>query len=169
MRWLHTPPVKVEGAYIRAMLQRGIYIESGCRKQVHLWSRRRRQRRRKSWGSGGTGSARIWVSGADNLPREIEWSIPITVGGGGAAATRTDLPLASLPETESLGLWDKKKKEESSYLVFSLSVSLGSGHDDEVIMRQVYARLSEFVFFYYFFFYIRDRISYILYIVSFFQ
>ena len=30
-------------------------------------------------GVGGTGSARIWVSGADNLPREIEWSIPLTV------------------------------------------------------------------------------------------
>lgn len=28
-----------------------------------------------------TGSARIWVSGADNLQREIEWSTPITVPG----------------------------------------------------------------------------------------
>lgn len=30
---------------------------------------------------GRTGSARIWVSGADNLQREIEWSTPITVLG----------------------------------------------------------------------------------------
>jgi len=32
-------------------------------------------------GPGRTGSARIWVSGADNLQREIEWSTPITVPG----------------------------------------------------------------------------------------
>jgi len=30
-------------------------------------------------GTGRTGSARIWVSGEDNLQREIEWSTPITV------------------------------------------------------------------------------------------
>lgn len=32
-------------------------------------------------GLGRTGSARIWVSGADNLQREIEWSTPIIVPG----------------------------------------------------------------------------------------
>lgn len=47
---------------------------------VGAWARRRPPLSPGA-GPGRTGSARIWVSGTDNLQREIEWSTPITVPG----------------------------------------------------------------------------------------